>query len=103
MRVSQDGDNLVLEVEDTGQGMPEEACRRLTGEMNEVNIEMLKESGSVGMLNAALRLKLFLDGQVEFEMDSETGAGTLVTIRIPLQVARRKRCPQAGEEGVEIC
>lgn len=103
VRVSQDGDNLVLEVEDTGQGMPEETCRRLTGEMNGVNIEMLKESGSVGMLNAALRLKLFLDGQVEFEMDSETGAGTLVTIRIPLQVARRKRCPQAGEEGVEIC
>lgn len=89
VRIFQDGENLVLEVEDTGQGMPEEKCRRLAGEMNGASIERLKDSGRVGMLNAALRLKLFLDGRVEFEMDSETGVGTLVTIRIPLEAARR--------------
>lgn len=59
----------------------------------------LKDSGRVGMLNAALRLKLFLDGRVEFEMDSETGVGTLVTIRIPLEAVRR----QTDEEGMGIC
>lgn len=99
VRIFQDGGYLVLEVEDTGQGMSEEKCRRLAGEMNGASIERLKDSGRVGMLNAALRLKLFLDGRVEFEMDSETGVGTLVTIRIPLEAARR----QTDEEGVGIC
>lgn len=100
LRVSQDGENLVLEVEDTGQGMPEEKCRRLAGEMNGVSIEILQDNRHVGMLNAALRLKLFLDGQVEFEMDSETGVGTLVTIRIPLEAARRKCCTDGEEVGI---
>ena len=83
--------------------MTEEKCRRLAGEMNEASIEILKDSRRVGMLNAALRLKLFLDGQVGFEMDSETGVGTLVTIRIPLKAARRKRCLQAGGGGEGVC
>lgn len=91
VRVFCHGDNLTLEVEDTGQGMPEEKCRSLVEEMNGACIEMLQESRSVGILNAALRLKLFLDGQVRFEMDSETGVGTLVAIRIPLEVAEWRR------------
>lgn len=88
VRVFQEGEDLILEVEDTGQGMSETKCQQLAQEMNEVRIEMLQENKRVGILNAALRLKLFLDGQVRFEMDSETGVGTLVTIRIPLEVAQ---------------
>ncbi|MCM1118590.1 MAG: histidine kinase [bacterium] len=88
VRVFQKGENLILEVEDTGQGMSETKCRQLVQEMNEARIEMLQENKSVGILNAALRLKLFLDNQVKFELDSETGVGTLVTIRIPLEVTR---------------
>lgn len=103
LRVSQDEENLVLEVEDTGQGMPEEKCRRMAGEMNGASIEILQDNSHVGMLNAALRLKLFLDGHVGFEVDSETGVGTLVTIRIPLKAARRKRRLQESGGGVEIC
>lgn len=91
VRVFCHGEYLTLEVEDTGQGMPEEKCRSLVEEMNGACIEMLQENRSVGILNAALRLKLFLDGQVRFEMDSETGVGTLVAIRIPLEVAEWRR------------
>lgn len=91
VRVFRHGENLTLEVEDTGQGMSEEKCQSLVEEMNEVRIEMLRENRSVGILNAALRLKMFLDGQVRFEMDSETGVGTLVTISIPLEVAEWRR------------
>lgn len=80
----QDGE-LMIEVEDTGSGMPEERCRQFVDEMTNVRIEMLKENRHVGILNAALRLKMATDGRVRFEMDSEVGAGTMVTIAIPTE------------------
>lgn len=76
-----------MEVEDTGSGMTEDKCRQLVEEMTNVRIEMLKENSHVGILNAALRLKLATDDRVQFEVDSEIGAGTIVTISIPLEEA----------------
>ena len=80
---------LVMEVEDTGSGMTEDQCRSLLEEMETVNIEMLKENRHVGILNAALRLKMATEDRVLFEMDSEAGAGTMVTIRVPLEQLER--------------
>ncbi len=87
LRIYREREMLVIEVEDTGSGMPQEQCRQFVEEMSQVSIEMLKENRHVGMLNAALRLKMFTDGGVRFEMDSEVGAGTMVTVRIPVQAS----------------
>lgn len=87
VRIYMQDKNLVMEVEDTGSGMPEDKCKKLVDEMTNVKIEMLKENRHVGILNAALRLKMATDGRVRFEMDSEFGAGTMVTISIPLEEA----------------
>ena len=76
---------LVIEVEDTGSGMTEDQCRSLLEEMKNVSIDVLKENRRVGILNAALRLKMATEDKVLFEMDSEIGAGTMVTIRVPLE------------------
>lgn len=78
-------DSLVLEVEDTGKGMQAEACRRLTEKMNNVEMDMLKENKSVGILNAALRLKYATKETVSFEMESEPETGTFVVISVPLK------------------
>ncbi len=43
VRVYKDKNNLHLEVEDTGEGMPEEYLNYLQERMEEANIEMLKE------------------------------------------------------------
>ena len=82
VRIYMQGKKLIMEVEDTGSGMSEDKCKKLVEEMLNAKIEMLKENRHVGILNAALRLKIATDGRVRFEMDSEIGAGTMVTISI---------------------
>lgn len=84
VRVYREKERLVMEVEDTGSGMPKEQCRALEHEMENIKIEMIKEKSHVGILNAALRLKLATDNKVRFEMNSEIGEGTMVVINIPV-------------------
>ena len=83
VRVYEKQDNLILEIEDTGNGIPEEQVKEITEKMNSVTMDMIKETESgVGMLNAALRLKIFTGGFVHFELESEVGSGTICTIVI---------------------
>lgn len=89
VRVYREKGELVMEVEDTGKGMPEEKCRQFVKEMSNVKIDMLKEKQHVGILNVALRLRLATDDKVRFEMSSEMGVGTMVVISIPLDVAEQ--------------
>ena len=84
VRVSREYGQLVLEVEDTGNGIPEETCAKLTDDMKNVSMEMIRESKSIGILNAALRLKMFTDNRATFEIESESGVGTLITIKMPI-------------------
>ncbi len=74
--------DLLLEIEDTGSGMDERVCKHILQQMQQVNIEMLQQGGRVGILNAALRLKMYTQEHVRFEMESERGTGTMVTIAI---------------------
>ena len=75
---------LILEVEDTGYGMSPGQIAVMQERMNGVRIEQLREKGRVGMLNACLRLKMAIGDAVHFELESEEGAGLLVTIKMPL-------------------
>ena len=89
VRISMQEDALVAEIEDTGHGMNEEQCRSIVEEMQNVSIDKLKETSHVGILNAALRLKMASNDKVRFEIDSETGAGTMVTISFPMDELKR--------------
>ena len=84
VRVYKDKNNLHLEVEDTGEGMPEEYLNFLQERMEEANIEMLKEKGRVGVINACVRLKMYTGDHVKFHIESERGVGTEVSVVIPL-------------------
>ena len=84
VRVYKDKNNLHLEVEDTGEGMPEEYLNYLQERMEEANIEMLKEKGRVGVINACVRLKMYTGDHVKFHIESERGVGTEVSVVIPL-------------------
>jgi two-component system sensor histidine kinase YesM len=72
-------------VEDTGSSMEEAAVAELLEKMKNANIEMLKNKGRVGMVNACLRLKMVSEDKVQFEIEGEVGVGTTVQIKIPLK------------------
>ena len=74
---------LIMEVEDTGNGMDEDEVKLLNHRMNHVQIDDIRKKKHVGVLNACLRLKMATKDQVSFEMESEKGIGTFLVIRIP--------------------
>lgn len=84
VRVYQKEGWLNLEVEDTGSGMDEKQVEELIGKMLNSSIDMLRENQHVGMINACLRLKMITKNEVVYELESEKGMGTFMTIRIPV-------------------
>ena len=73
-----------LEVEDTGCGMDASQMQELKERMLNASIDMLKDGGRVGIINACLRLKMVFGEQVAFDIEGEQGVGTTVSIRMPL-------------------
>ena len=72
VRVRRQNGQALLEVEDTGVGMPEEQQELLEERMNQADIEMLKQRGHIGMINAG--------GRARFTVESEENIGTTITI-----------------------
>ena len=93
VRVYRKRDMVYLEVEDTGAGMEEDKVETLREKMQTSNIETLRTNKHIGIANACLRLKMVTNQTVEFELDSEPGAGTFILIKVPvdnLQVGGEK-------------
>lgn len=86
VRVYEKEQELVIEIEDTGGGMDEEALADLTEQMQNASIEMIQKREHIGMINASLRLKMHTGNRVEFELESEKGVGTFLVIRMPKDV-----------------
>nr|MCR4746735.1 histidine kinase [Lachnospiraceae bacterium] len=90
VRVFIEDNNMIMEIEDTGSGMTEEARLEILNKMKNASIEMLKEKGRVGVVNACLRLKMITDNEVKFDIDSEPGAGTLIQIKLPVKYVKER-------------
>ena len=84
VRICQKQKALYLEVEDTGCGMDASQMQELKERMLNASIDMLKDGGRVGIINACLRLKMVFGEQVAFDIEGEQGIGTTVSIRMPL-------------------
>lgn len=87
IRVYREGQELCIEVEDTGGGMEEEELQTLQYRMDHASIDMLKEKGHVGIVNVCLRLRMMTNDRAKFTVESEKGIGTTVSIRIPFSGA----------------
>lgn len=84
VRVYVKDSELYVEVEDTGKGMDEEEAQALCDNMNNADIEMLKNRSRVGIINACIRLKMYTDSKVVFDVSSEQGIGTIITTRMTI-------------------
>ncbi len=85
VRIFKKNNNINLEIEDTGNGMSKEEKEEILMQLREASIDLLKNQKHIGCMNASLRLKMYTKGHVEFDIDSETGVGTLLQIIIPCQ------------------
>lgn len=82
--VSGDEEHMFLEVMDSGNGMSQEELKKLRERIAEASIQSLDQAGSIGILNTVVRLKLYYDGKVEFDINSMQGEGTEVCVKLPL-------------------
>lgn len=75
---------LQVEISDNGKGMNKERLKKLKEMIAGADSNMLYESQSTGVLNAFLRLKMYSDGNIIFDIDSKPDIGTDITISLPL-------------------
>ncbi len=73
------GGKIAIEIEDNGQGMPEEFVR----DMNAGVFRKTDKKNHIGMENAVTRLRMYYGEQAGFHVESRLGAGTVITISIP--------------------
>lgn len=76
IRIREDGDDIILSVEDNGIGMTEEQCREI----------LRKEPGDrtgIGIKNVNDRIKIYFGEEYGLTITSELDEGTCVDIRMP--------------------
>jgi len=84
VRIYQENDDIVIEIEDTGIGMDDEEITEIQQRMNNATIETLRDKSRIGITNACVRLKMYSNNRVLFDISSEKGIGTMVLIRLPI-------------------
>ncbi len=98
VRIYKEKNELILEVEDTGDGIEEDVLADILDKMQNASIERLQEKGRVGMVNACLRLKMVTENTAQFQIESEKGVGTMIQIRIPIDKLTDIRYKKSGVE-----
>ena len=76
IRIFEDGEDIIFQVEDNGIGMTEDQCREI----------LRKEPGDrtgIGIKNVNDRIKIYFGSNYGLNITSELDEGTCVTIRMP--------------------
>jgi len=92
--------NLIIEISDTGIGMDEEKLSSIREKLNNAEIDTLNNSKSTGVLNTYMRLQMYCNNNMKFEIESKLGEGTEVTIQICLDELKLNN--HAGKENENI-
>lgn len=79
IRAYTSGDELFIEVEDNGLGMPQEQVERLLTE----NSETRSKGSGIGLKNVHQRIRLYFGTEYGLEITSEPDEKTIVRIHLP--------------------
>ncbi len=79
VRAHADGENVVIELQDTGSGMPEEIRRKIF----EPFVTFGKKHGTG--LGMAIVKKIIDDHNASIDIQTELGKGTTMTLTLPLK------------------
>ena len=79
-------DRLILEVEDTGAGMSQEAASALQTRMRKSSFSQLQNTSKhIGIINSCLRIKMIAgEENVNFVFEGEENVGVYLRIEMPL-------------------
>jgi signal transduction histidine kinase len=86
------GDDAVLEVSDTGRGIPKEALPRVFERFFRVSDQDTRVGGTG--LGLAIAKKIAESHRGQIEVTSEAGRGTTFTVRLPLTIPPDTRPPR---------
>ena len=99
LTITKSEEYLLVEITDNGKGMDEHRLCELKRMINHADSSLLYESKSTGVLNAYLRLKMYSDGNVLFDIDSKPEGGTEIVIRLPLNYRNKEQSPNKHDKG----
>ncbi|MDR3595955.1 sensor histidine kinase, partial [Clostridium sp.] len=85
VNVIKDEHNLFIEIIDTGIGMNNEELNLIRDKLKNVQMETIGKSKSIGILNTYMRLNMYCNDNMKFEIDSKLREGTEVIIQIYLK------------------
>ena len=78
-----------MEISDTGKGISEDILNRIRKRIEKFDFESLSEEKSIGIFNAYMRIKMYFNNNISFEIDSEQNQGTDITIKISMDELKK--------------
>lgn len=82
--IFKDMEYLYIEISDTGAGISDNILNEIKRRINEASFEIFNESNSIGMFNAFMRMKMYFNNNIFFEIESKEGEGTDITLKIAI-------------------
>jgi two-component system sensor histidine kinase YesM len=74
---------LLIEISDNGKGIDDNRLNELKNMIEGADSSMLHNTKSTGILNAYLRLKMYSNSDILFDIDSKPDSGTDILIGLP--------------------
>lgn len=100
--ITKNSECLFIEISDNGKGFQPEKLEVIRNMIDRADSQMLYETKNTGMLNAFIRLKMFCEGNISFEIDSQLENGTDITIKMPLNYVNGEREETGSKEEKEV-
>lgn len=85
--VIDDSSDLVITIKDDGEGIEAETLERLRSELTQVGLkDRIQGYTRIGVINVNNRIRLKYGEKYGITIDSDTGSGTVVVLKIPSEV-----------------